>query len=69
MFKHPDQQDQNHEYFRNKKESNKKNAYIEMVLNNGIADKIEGLQAHKNDKIYDLAVKLIENYFDTEEDF
>lgn len=44
------------------------NMYVEMMLNNGMAEKIEILQHHKDPKVYDLAVKLIENHFDLDEE-
>jgi len=43
------------------------NPFIEKVINNGMADKLEDLQRHKNPKVYDLSTKLIELYFDVED--
>ena len=34
----------------------------------GGVDKIEDLQRHENHKIYDMAVKILENYFGVDDD-
>lgn len=41
--------------------------YAMMVQEQGGIDKIEALQSHQNDEIYDRAVGILESYFDIEE--
>jgi HEAT repeat protein len=43
------------------------NVYSLIVQEVGGIDKIEGLQSHQNDEIYDRAVSILETYFDIEE--
>lgn len=44
------------------------NPYLEKLLENGMAEKLEDLQKHKNNKIYELAIKIIETHFDLEDE-
>jgi HEAT repeat protein len=44
------------------------NPFVAVVEMCGGVDKIEDLQRHENHKIYDMAVKILENYFGVDED-
>ena len=44
------------------------NPFVQVVEMCGGVDKIEDLQRHENHKIYDMAVKILENYFGVDDD-
>jgi len=48
---------------------NNKNPYIEIMFNLETDLKIEGLQKHKNNRVYDLSIKILESYFDLSDEF
>jgi len=47
--------------------NNGTNKYAEFVEECGGLDNLEVLQRHENEEIYDKAVKILRNYFDSEE--
>jgi importin subunit alpha-1 len=44
------------------------NPFVSVVEMCGGVDRIEELQRHENHKIYDMAVKILENYFGADEE-
>jgi len=47
---------------------NDHNPYIERTLAINMDEKLEALQRHKNTKVYDLAIKTIETFYEIEDD-
>jgi len=45
------------------------NKYLVALENNGIVEMITGFQYHGNSKVYDLALKILENHFEVENAF
>lgn len=50
------------------KSFNCKNSYISIIEQAGGLEKIENLQQHENDGIYENAIKILERYFGAEDD-
>ena len=50
------------------KSEDSKNPYVSVIENSGGLEKIENLQQHSNDEIYEQAIKILEVFFGAEED-
>lgn len=52
------------EFFDRQRQNGQKNQLVALVLQKGLAKKIEGLQFHYNDLVYMKSIQLLETYFE-----